>query len=49
MGLFTDIYYGNIHRAAHFMADKATIEFEAVRDKIQTFINAKSRKEIIFI
>ncbi len=41
-------YYGNIHRAAHFMADKATAEFEAVRDKIQKFINAESRKEIIF-
>jgi len=41
-------YYGNIHRAAHFMADKATAEFEAVRDKIQNFINAESRKEIIF-
>ncbi len=41
-------YYGNIHRAAHFMADKATIEFEEVRDKLQTFINAQSRNEIIF-
>ncbi len=41
-------YYGNIHRAAHFMADKATVEFEAVRDKIKNFINAGSRKEIIF-
>lgn len=41
-------YYGNIHRAAHFMADKATAEFEAVRDKIQKFINAEFREEIIF-
>ncbi|HRX13059.1 MAG TPA: aminotransferase class V-fold PLP-dependent enzyme, partial [Draconibacterium sp.] len=41
-------YYGNIHRAAHFMADKATVEFEAVRDKIREFINAESREEIIF-
>ncbi len=41
-------HYGNIHRAAHFMADKATEEFEAVRDKVQNFINAGSRKEIIF-
>ncbi len=41
-------YYGNIHRAAHFMADKATGEFEAVRDKIRDFINAGSRSEIIF-
>ncbi|MEN8117015.1 MAG: cysteine desulfurase [Bacteroidota bacterium] len=45
--LYND-YYGNIHRAAHFMADKATIEFEEVRDKVQAFINAGSRKEIIF-
>jgi cysteine desulfurase / selenocysteine lyase len=41
-------YYGNIHRAAHFMADKATEEFEAVRDKVQQFIGAESREEIIF-
>ena len=41
-------FYGNIHRAAHFMADKATTEFELVRDKIQRFIRAKYREEIIF-
>lgn len=41
-------FYGNIHRAAHFMADKATGEFEAVRTKIQSFIHAESREEIIF-
>lgn len=41
-------YYGNIHRAAHFMADKATADFEAVRDKIQEFIHAPFREEVIF-
>lgn len=41
-------FYGNIHRAAHFMADKATIEFESVRTKVQHFIHAKFREEIIF-
>lgn len=41
-------YYGNIHRAAHFMADKATEHFENVRTKVQQFINAESREEIIF-
>ncbi len=41
-------YYGNIHRAAHFMADKATIDFEGVRDKVQQFIHAEFREEIIF-
>jgi len=41
-------YYGNIHRGAHFMADKATEEFEGVRAKVQQFINAASTREIIF-
>ena len=41
-------YYGNIHRGAHYMADKATAEFETVRDLVKDFINASSREEIIF-
>jgi cysteine desulfurase/selenocysteine lyase len=41
-------YYGNIHRGAHFMADKATRDFEEVRDKVKKYIHAASRKEVIF-
>ena len=41
-------YYGNIHRAAHFLADKATEAYEATREKIKTLINAESREQIIF-
>ena len=41
-------YYGNIHRAAHFMADKATADFEAVRTQVAEFIGSGSRDEIIF-
>ncbi|MGQ8336089.1 aminotransferase class V-fold PLP-dependent enzyme [Sunxiuqinia sp. A32] len=41
-------YYGNIHRGAHFLADKATNDYEAVRDQVAAFINASSREEIIF-
>ncbi len=41
-------YYGNIHRGAHFMADKATGEYEEVRKKVQVFINAASAQEIVF-
>jgi cysteine desulfurase/selenocysteine lyase len=41
-------FYGNIHRATHFMADKATEQFEEVRTKIRNFINAGFREEIIF-
>jgi cysteine desulfurase/selenocysteine lyase len=41
-------YYGNIHRGAHFLADQATNDFEAVRDLAKDFIHAGSREEIIF-
>lgn len=41
-------YYGNIHRGAHFMADKATEHFENVRTQVRDFINAAHREEIIF-
>jgi cysteine desulfurase / selenocysteine lyase len=41
-------YYGNIHRAAHFMADKATTDFEAVRTQVADFIGAENKEEIIF-
>lgn len=41
-------FYGNIHRAAHYMADKTTEVFEGVRDQVMRFINAASREEIIF-
>ena len=41
-------YYGNIHRGAHFMADKATAAYEETREKVKNLINAKSREQIIF-
>ena len=41
-------YNSNVHRGVHTLSEKATAEFEAVRDKIEKFINARSRKEIIF-
>jgi cysteine desulfurase/selenocysteine lyase len=41
-------YYGNIHRAAHFLADKATAAYEETRDKVKNLINAESREQVIF-
>lgn len=41
-------FYGNIHRAAHYMADKATEQYENVRTKVKEIINAEFREEIIF-
>jgi len=41
-------YYGNIHRGAHFLADRATADYESVRDQLKAFINAPNREDIIF-
>lgn len=41
-------YYGNIHRAAHFLADKATLAYEETREKVKNMINAETREQIIF-
>lgn len=41
-------FYGNIHRAVHYMASRATDEYEKVRELVRHFINAESSDEIIF-
>ncbi len=46
-----DYYKGinaNIHRGIHTLAERATASFEATRDSLKTFINAKHREEVIF-
>ena len=40
--------YSNVHRGAHFLAQNATEGLEAARTTVQGFMNAPSRKEIIF-
>lgn len=48
-----DRYYrednANIHRSVYSLSEQATALFEATRDKIQQFIHAKHRQEIIFV
>ncbi len=47
-----DLYYrketANVHRGLYWLSENATFKFESTRDKIQHFLNAKDRKEIIF-
>ncbi len=38
----------NVHRGVYDLSQRATDAYEAVRDKVVKFINAKSRAEIIF-
>ena len=39
----------NVHRGAYQLSERATIAFEAARDKIQHFLHAQLREEIIFV
>ena len=38
----------NVHRGAHALSREATAAYEAARDKVQAFLHAKSRNEIVF-
>jgi len=39
----------NIHRGVHYLAERATAEFEAARQTVQSFLNARRPEEIIFV
>jgi len=39
----------NVHRGVHELSERATEQFEAAREKVAEFINAKSPNEIIFV
>ncbi|MGX5174101.1 aminotransferase class V-fold PLP-dependent enzyme [Aliikangiella sp. IMCC44653] len=45
---YYDLVNSNVHRGAHALSDKATELFEAARVKVQGFINAKHREEVIW-
>jgi len=38
----------NVHRGVHYLSEKATAEFEASREKVRVFLNAREKAEIIF-
>ena len=40
--------YANVHRGLHYLSNLATEKFEAVRGKVQSFLNAEHQDEIIF-
>lgn len=46
-GYYTSLN-SNIHRGAHFLASKATDEYEQTRQAVKHFINARHSHEIVF-
>jgi len=39
----------NVHRGVHYLSELSTANYEAAREKLCRFINARSRKEIVFV
>ena len=42
-------YNSNVHRGVHQLSELATAAYEGAREKLRRFINATSKKEIIFV
>jgi cysteine desulfurase/selenocysteine lyase len=40
--------YANVHRGAYYLSETSTAHYEAAREKVRAFINAKSLKEVVF-
>jgi len=40
--------YANVHRGLHYMSERTSDKYEAVRDKVAGLLNAASRDEIVF-
>lgn len=38
----------NVHRGVHYLSEQATFQFEAARERVRAFINARESAEIIF-
>src|SRR3984893_7498625 len=42
-------HHANIHRGVHTLSQEATALYEAARDRLVKFVNARSRHEVIFV
>src|SRR5215510_3318146 len=42
-------YNANVHRGVHYLSQKASEQYDGVREKVRKFINAQSEKEIVFV
>ena len=48
MAHFYEADNSNVHRGVHLLSERATRSYEAARDKVQAFIGAKAREEVVF-
>ena len=45
---YAEQLHANVHRGVHTLSQRATDAFEAARDRVRRFINARSIREIVF-
>jgi cysteine desulfurase / selenocysteine lyase len=45
---FYETSYGNVHRGVYTLSERATAEYEGARQKVATFVNAPTAREIVF-
>ncbi len=43
-----ELQYANVHRGLHWMSERTSDAYEAARDKVAAFLNARAREEIVF-
>ncbi len=43
-----ELQYANVHRGLHWMSERTSDAYEAARDKVAGFLNARAREEIVF-
>ena len=48
MEQYSTCHHANVHRGVHALSQEATAAFEAARETVRRFINARSTREIIF-
>jgi cysteine desulfurase/selenocysteine lyase len=48
MTRYYETSHANVHRSIHTLGEEATELYEAARDRVQRFINAPAREEIVF-
>jgi cysteine desulfurase / selenocysteine lyase len=45
---FYETSYANVHRAVYELGERATAAYEGAREKLRSFVNAESTREVIF-
>jgi cysteine desulfurase/selenocysteine lyase len=45
---YAEEMHANVHRGVHTLSQRATDAFEAARERVRRFLNARSTREIVF-